>query len=168
MFLSDLDQVRTVAWAKNNLWQVHFVPSPPYPFDTWFPAFDFNMNTAILTTWHPEGYHQADTEVPESTTTYTITLGFYDDENDTLLKYFTDWIDKILGTCDLGYTEIMPVKQAARMLITKRFNTRRSIVEKSPVTKSLMVIPTGAINFVGSANLALNTYSINFVVVGTA
>ena len=101
MFLTGIEQLRSVEWGKNYLWSVRFQAKSPYdlkaPFDQWFPAIEIEENISTLISLPIEAY-MATYKIPKSTSVFDVRLTFMDDLNHTVFDWLDDWVVNSLTT----------------------------------------------------------------------
>lgn len=171
--------IRNVEFAKNFLWVVDFIESsesiaPPEPFNTFFPASDVtfpvsNLNVETVT------FGQSAFDRPANESPRDINITFFDDESNTLLKYFFDWqvLDiKNKGGFMSGVKDSHQAVTADSFSVNRRVYPTRQIrltlldaYRSEKTTFTYLVYPKDSIDFAGAQASEARTYTISFAVV---
>lgn len=170
-----ITQIRSVEWEKKFLWIVDFVDfKPPAPFNEFFPANDITIPFGVLES-HQIDLAQDVVNVPLRVVSGEITMTFYDDENRTLLKWFSDWMNLdianngkfVSGLADEhqsvsadSFGEVRKVRPVRQM----RFAGLDAGRDETLV-HNVWVYPDGEISFNGAQVSDAQTYTISFKVV---
>lgn len=173
---SGITAIRSVEWAKKYLWIVDFVdPKPPAPFDKFFPANDITAPLSIVESQLIDLPHSS-LSFPKRGVQQDLRITFYDDEQQTLLRWLSDWqkIDLLnqglfvsgLGdshqvVCEDsfgdGQRRVSPLRQVRFALL--------DAFRDEVMVKTYWVYPDGEIVFNGGQASEATTYSVNFKVV---
>ena len=168
-FLRDITMLRKVEWSKSYLWDVlldgsnNGSPSPPAPFDDWFPAVDITENSANLDSHIQEAYMTI-LKFPLKSNTRSINLTFVDDINNTLYNYFKTWINRDILNLNSRNFHVSVLEDAARIIHIQKLGADRQLLTGQ--LTSYLVYPEGSLNFTGSSESTLHTYQVELVVVG--
>lgn len=170
---------RSVDFDKNFLWVVDFVGGgdslkPPAPFDAFFPASDVTFKLASLNS-NEFVQGQSKFSFPQSSNVKDISITFYDDEQRTLQKWMSDWINLDIlnngkymsGLLDNHVTvandsfgesrQVKPVRHI-RLLLLNAFR-------KDVLIRNYKIYPDGDIDFSGSQASQATQYTMAFKVV---
>lgn len=163
----NIDDIRQVEWDQGYLWDIKFIEliNPSHksklssPFDEWFPANSVNDERFSITE-HPIDLHQyAGFPFPNGSSQRSITIGFYDDIKNTLLKWITKWVKTDILN-DGKY--LTTLTRCTKQLQIVKLNSQREQVD----TFSYLVIPSGSIEYQGTEQSDSTVYSVRFLIVG--
>lgn len=173
VFLNNIDQIRQIEWDQGHLWDVSFSETVNKqhksklisPFSDWFPAESVNDERFSLSTFDQELHQFSGFPFPSGAQQRSITLGFYDDINNTLLKWVTKWVKTDILNDGKFLT---PLARCTKILRLAKLNSQRQMVPDSqnPNIFSYLVIPSGSAEFQGSENPSSTVYSVRFLIVG--
>jgi hypothetical protein len=169
--------IRSVEFDKRFLWAIDFVNTftPPAPFDNFFPASEVsfgmsNVNTKTIP------YGQRELEIPINESPREVSITFYDDTSQTLLRYFKDWMEldiKNNGQFMSGLEDNHPIvttdsfgngqrrvfpSRTIRLTHLDAYRTQNSIY-------SYRIFPKGQIDFLGSQASEATEYTVQFAIV---
>ena len=158
-FLNSIEQLRSVSWGNKYLWDIQFNDSNLLaPFNTWFPALDVEEELAHVDSLSWEA-GLTSFRVPQKTKSLSLKITFIDDNLTSLLTWITIWQNQsILNSGQYVST----VSTAARMVTILKLNSQRQTI----VQTAYWVYPDGTITFMGNSEGGLQTYAVNFVIVG--
>ena len=164
MFLNNKQQIREIPWGENHLWDVK-IDGAPAPFDEWFPAVSVSENVYTIEN-HQFQFYLNSYSVPKNTAEFTLSLTYQDDENLTLLNWFSDWVnDTILGG-DTGL--VAPLEHAAkRVQFVKLRHANGDKALAGPIV-SYLVIPDGSGNYEGESSTGPLQYTMDLIITGKA
>jgi hypothetical protein len=162
-----IEDLRSIEWSKDHLWDARLfdVKSTSQggggdigKFTKWFPATTVDENLATLNNHTFEGFLST-YSVPLNSSEFTITLGFYDDEQHSIVHWLTNWINNgILN----GGKYVTTANEAKRSLQIRKFTAQHKIISNT----IYWVIPDGELNFEGSSESGIHEYSMTFKVLG--
>ena len=172
-----IDILRNTDWQTQYLWTVDFIEfGPPAPFDAYFPASDVSFPMGIV----EEGNlltGQSDFYFPVGTKSKELSVTFYDDNSNTMLNYFKDWMELDIGN-DRKFTSGLLDKHAvvrARTCVISDgglVHPTRTIkisllgrYKKSIQTHTYRVFPIGQFDFAGTQASEAKTYTMQFRIV---
>lgn len=172
----NIEHLRRVEWAKRYLWIVDFDGfKPPAPFDNFFPANDIQVPMSIVESRQIDLPNDS-LNIPIRTTQRDLRITFYDDSNNTLLRWFTDWqkldilnLDMFVSCLgdshdtvapDSSFGKVRPVVPV-RQIKLALLNPGRDQV----LVKNFWVYPDGEILFSGNQQSEAQTYTVNFKIV---
>ena len=173
---SGITSIRNVEYDKRFLWAVDFVNTftPPSPFDTFFPASEVTIPVAQV---NEESiiFGQSELPYPINESPREISITFYDDASQTMLRYFKDWINldiknngafmsglndshQAVATDSFGNSRaVFPTRQI-RLAHLDAYRTQNSFYSYS-------VFPKGSLDFVGSQASEAQEYTLTFSIV---
>ena len=154
-FLKDLRQLREIEWKKSHSWTVKF-PDAPSPFEKWFPASDITIDKYIHS---PLAIQTATSEfqIPRGSGLRNIRMTFYDDENNTLLRWFTSWVNgDILN--DGEY--VTSIDQSVRELDLQKLGREKEILE----TSRFWVFPVDTLPESYTSESSIVQYEVSFYI----
>lgn len=113
-YLQNIDQVRSVEWAKSHLWDVK-LETAPAPFNEWFPAFqvEFEIGDVVAKVIDTT---VSQFKIPGSMHVRSIRLHFYDDVEGTLELWFDDWINRVMFNRGLKVSTISEVTKVLHLM----------------------------------------------------
>lgn len=177
---SGITSIREIEFDKKYLWTIDFVDGagsikPPAPFDNFFPASDVSFPLGVIESFSTDVAH-SQIQFPISTTARNLEVTFYDDDERTLLKWFSDWINKDIlneGEFISGIKDAHPLLSGTDSFdVTRNVAPCRKVVlallspfKKQVITKSLWVYPTGNLDLGLSQDSAPQTYTVSFAIV---
>jgi hypothetical protein len=132
MYISAVEDLRNIAWAKSYLWDARFVEAPA-PFDAWFPAHSIEEDLGAIRHTLIQGPLKQ-YKVPTGSAPLTIRMSFFDDESRTLTSWLSNWIKQIVN-CDTGY--VQTITEVCRTLQIQWLNSQRMAVR----TATYLVFP---------------------------
>lgn len=167
MAIFNIDQLREVEWDQGYLWEIKFGEStnPQHaskltaPFNDWFPATTVTDERLSMSEYSPDLHQFRGFPFPDGSPQRTITVGYYDDMNNTLLKWVTKWVkEDILNngkylTC---------LQDCTKELYITKLNSQRIPID----IFNYLVIPTGQLEYNGSEHSESNVYQMRFHIVG--
>lgn len=163
-FLSGIDSVRRVEWARSYLWDIRFEgtpeggTAPPSPFNEWFPALDVSEQRADLAS-HTIEIPGGSFKIPHRSSVFEISVTFLDNTDHVLRLWLENWINNEIFKG--GKTK--PLKECCRILHIAKLGLDRSVLK----TDSHLVFPEGQIKFDGNSSSDLIQHQITFVIAGT-
>jgi hypothetical protein len=168
VWLNSIEQMRPDSlgkdWSKNHLWDIRFDdPAPPAPFDEWFPATDVRINKSALEVYTGMSPY-TNFQLPQNSSLFDMSVTFLDVIDYTLEKYFSEWVNSNMFVND--GKNINYITEIARKVTVARLGNKRSSEIKD--INGYLVFPFGNIDYEGKSDGAVNTYSVNFVIVGGA
>jgi hypothetical protein len=168
--------IRAVEYDKRFLWAIDFQNTfkPPAPFDTFFPASEvtFGMQNVNEETIN---YGQSAISYPINDSPREVSITFYDDKDQTLLRYFKDWMEldiknngRFMSGLQDNHTavsadsfgnrrNVAPSRQI-RLIHLDAYRTENSIY-------SYLIFPKGSIDFLGSQASEATEYTLSFTIV---
>ena len=167
--------IRSVEWGKKYLWVVDFEdPKPPAPFNAFFPANDITVPFSLLESKLLELPNDG-LPFPIRANQRDIRISFYDDQQGTLLKWFSDWqkLDLLnLGqfTSGLGdsHETVAPDSfgkvRSVQPLRQIRFGMLDATKDEVLV-KNFWVYPDGEILFSGNQASEAQVFQVTFKIV---
>lgn len=181
MFLKGIEDLRSVRWGASYCWDVRFLGAPR-PFDKWFPASEVTVNVATIKS---HTFEAANTSFafPIGTSAADLNITFYDDEDHTLLNWFTAWMNGVIvAQAESGGT--LKESKGTQQLVTSiqeievvKLNRQREIADHGvqfngnmyqiSSSSTYKVYPTEAINFKGNSQSGIEQYSVSFQIVGS-
>lgn len=197
-----IGQLRSVEWSRKYLWSVKFLDEhapgsvfrneplkdnptfagsqvPDEPFGDFFPAADIDIDESTMRTRSEDGYY-GPIEFPEDTDVKSMRLTFMDDQNNTLYKFFKDWINiRITGRrrYTLPITECLKQVEVRKLKLVSigEFATglagdlgpgepqgNGSIAD----IDQYWVFPRGAIQYNANSQSETHLYSVELVIAG--
>lgn len=168
MAIFDINKLREVEWDQGYLWEIMFKETSNTghksklvaPFDEWFPAATVNDERFSIAE-HPIDVHQfGSIPFPNSSVQRSITVGFYDDMNNTLLKWFSTWVNEDILNKGLYLT---PLSQCTKEIYITKLNSQRQPIG-SPI--SYLVIPSGNLDYQGTEHSDSTIHSVRLLIVG--
>jgi hypothetical protein len=180
-----IDQIRNIDFAKGYLWAVRFIePAPPSPFTNYFPASNIEIGEISLDSYNFESGQSA-YRIPERSGVKTVTITFYDDENFTLQRWMSDWVNiDILNrgqymSCLLdghpveGGRESRTVNFLGDGIVwpTRKIEFFRLGRDLEPVPnteKTLLIYPEGELSLSATSSSEALQFTLTFVIVGDA
>lgn len=181
LFGSDgIEAIRNTEWGKKYLWAVRFSrPTPPSPFERYFPASDIEINDGEIEQLVFE-QGQGSYKAPSKSTTRSLSITFYDDSRATLHKWMRDWIkldilnnDQFMS-CMLDdhapvATRLVEFAEGNRVWPTREIEFFRLDENWEPVVgteRRLTIYPESALQLDGSSQSELNVINLTFAIVG--
>jgi len=166
-FLNTQDQLREIEWGKKYLWDIKFEDAPE-PFDEFFPAADVDESKARLETFTLERYI-TNIQIPHRTAIRNIRLTFFDDQDNTLVDWLDDWINRKIFRIDSNsgfqISSVASLEESVKLVQLLKFSSDRvSLIEGGII--SYWVFPEGELIFNGSSSSDAQTYTQNFIIVG--
>jgi hypothetical protein len=174
--VSGITAIRNVEYDKRYLWVIDFPDTfaPPSPFDDFFPISDITLpfasvNEKLLP------YGQSELSIPINESTRDMSITFYDDKDQTLFKYFKDWMQ--LDIKNNG--QFMSGLQDSHTTVARdSFNNVRRVWPTRTIrlikydayrTETAFyrfsVYPKGTLDFVGSQASEAQDYTVTFAIV---
>jgi len=179
-----IDVIRSIDYDTKYLWAINVVGNgtPNAPFDKFFPAQDVTLPFAISETETIE-FAQSSVQVPIKTTGKELSITFYDDENRTLLKWLSDWINidiqnggkfmsgiydnhtiesigsVVRSTKITGGERVIPVRTLSISLLSKNKKV------DTTTSYSYDVFPVGELTWSGDHSSEAQTYTMRFAIV---
>ena len=164
MFLNSKQQIRDIPWGENHLWDVKLFDAPA-PFDEWFPAISISENVYTMEN-HQFQFYTSTYSVSKSTAEFTLSVTYQDDENLTLLTWFSDWVNNTILGDETGL--IATLEEAAkRIQVVKLRHSNGAKVPAGPIV-SYLVIPDGSGNYEGESSTGPLQYTMDLIIVGKA
>jgi hypothetical protein len=165
VYLNRIDQLRTIEWGKEYLWDIQF-PSAPSPFNNWFPASNVEFPTATLKSKTFTGA-LSEYSIPIGTGEHKITITFLDDINHTLLDWLTAWINTTVVNIE-GHAYVKTLDEAKNKVFIARLGNDRNALSVGGVAyiEGFWVYPEGSPVFKGGSDSKPFTYSQDFVIIG--
>lgn len=164
MFLTDINQIRTVKWGKPYLWDVRFHAEGDYaipqPFNNWFPAVEVEENVLTLESYNFDAFIST-YKIPKSTTLFDIKITFLDDENHTLMGWLRDWVN-ITILNDENYVSRVADPGVLRTIQIAKVNSKKEQI----YVDSYFVYPEGALYFQGTSDSGAQMMIMTFIIVG--
>jgi hypothetical protein len=160
MAILSVTNLEKVDWGRSYLWDLQF-PDPllPSPFDTWFPAVDFNDSrlTSISNSvpWFIREY-----KFPVNAAANMITISFYDDLNGSLYTWLTNWYNYIYDDYDDG---VCTIEDASKQMFVRKLDLSKNVLSST----LYLVYPEGPISDTWNSESGNKTYSLSLVVVGS-
>lgn len=171
--------IRNIEVEKRYLWVVDFIPgansiTPPAPFDDIFPASEVNIPFTNLSTDNI-GFGQTELQIPKNETARDLSITFYDDEQRTLLKWFSDWMRLDIKNNGAYMSGVNDQHQA---VAADSFGNQRRVYPTRQIRLSLLdsyrsevahynylIFPKDSIDFAGSQVSEATQYTLNFAIV---
>jgi len=157
-----LDNLKSVKWARTNLWEIQFIssngPSVPAQFSSWFPASNVKQN---LWTLNHETFNIGNTTVsiPLNTTEFTVEVTFFDDVTLSVHNWMTDWVNNTI----LKSYGTQTLDKVGNTINIKKLSPDR----RTPVSElSFLVYPRGSFEWTGDSEPAPLTNSVEFAIIG--
>lgn len=160
-FLNNISELRSIEWGKSFLWDFR-IPDAPSPFNAFFPAIDIEENVANLESFSFEAYNQT-FKIPKSRSVKGIEVTYIDDENNTGLSFFTDWMSNQIFFESTNRSSTATLQEAAKRIQIQKLNTNREPL----LLSSYLVYPEGPLTFRGNSESGNRIHQVNFVVVAT-
>jgi hypothetical protein len=157
MYITSINQMRGVEWAKNFLWDMMIVGAPA-PFDSWFPATEVTEPLASLAS-HQFTHHIQEFAVPKNTTMSQMSITFLDSYNYKLAQFMSDWYASILG----DYTGLQCLTDAVKEIHIQKLSYRRNVLSHH----QYWCYPDGAFNLQLSSSPGPLTHQITLNVAGS-
>lgn len=156
VFLKDFKQVRAIQWGTNYNWDIKF-DGAPSPFSDWFPVteLDLNIGDGIPFTYMPA---RQDYKFPMMKSSGTISLTYYDDDNNTLFNWINKWFSDIYSS-DGG---ILSLKESVKKLTVLKTDLKKNIID----TTVYYVFPYGDHSYKGQSSPELMLYTTSFNIAG--
>lgn len=155
-YLSSLNQVRKIEYARSYSWDVRF-PDAPSPFNSWFPAIDYtdslNISQSFKQNWYLKTY-----SVPQNSGLPDVMLTYYDDVNNTLANWMTKWHSSIYDDA----RGLLYLEDAVRPLYIAKLDNKKNVIS----TKIYYVYPEGTVIESGNSQSDVKQYSAAFTVAG--
>ena len=157
MAIINIENLRAVQWDKSNLWDITIDDMPTSPFTGWIPVNDVQLGFFGVS---GESIGSTGLEIPYTRTVPTFNLSYYDDEELTITKFFTDWLKSMVS--DDGY-DVMLLEDAQKKITIQKLN---SVLDEATQTWIFNAYPTGNIEYHGDSDGSLSVYSLTFTVSG--
>ena len=162
-----IDNIRAVEWDQGYLWEIKFTESlnPDHQskltgqFKEWFPAATVNDERLAISEHSLDLHHFKQFPLPDGSPQRSITVGFYDDINNTLLKWLTTWV-KVDILNNGKYLTCL--EKCTKILHLTKLNSQRKPID----TFNYLVIPSGTVEFSGTETSESNMYQMRFNIVG--
>lgn len=159
-FLRNIDELRSVEWSASYLWDIRFTdPTPPAPFNNFFPAQDVQENLTNLESYQQELMHKA-VKVPHRSSPRSIAITFADDIDNTLLNWLHEWMEGEIFNDDGSKVKVLD--EICRRIDILKLDESRNTLQ----TTSYWVYPEGPLNFNGTSQAQPHQYNFTFVVAG--
>jgi len=174
-----IETIRSINYGTTYLWTVDFIDTngikPPAPFDAFFPASEVTFNLGIINS-HTVEMGQSSITFPRNTTFKTVDVTFFDDENRSLQRWMSDWMNVDL----LNYGEFMSgINDSHQVVAADSFgNSSRSVQPMRHIRIALLdkyksetvvynynVVPDGNIDFGGTQASEASQFSMKFNIV---
>lgn len=194
------EKLSSVSYQNSLSWEVAFFPANrndilnptksllPAPFNEFFPVATVSENILSISEYGFQNMY-SNYSIPQKSSELVIDISFYNDENNYVLNYITDWINKdILG--DGKY--VSPLKEIVKCLAIRKYSlepnpesygnanangifgyqgqfNNRTVLEHKKInvsSKYYLVYPTGSINWDGDSDGQIPTYSLQFHIAG--
>ena len=152
-------QIRQIEWGAKHLWDLQFSePSPPSPFNEWFPAVDVSENVYTMVL-HDVQFYLSSFSLPKNTAEFDLSFTYTDDVELTLLRWFSAWVNEdILGNERL----VKPLDLCKRTLALRYLNHNHDVLHES----KYLVIPDGSGNYEGDGDGGAQQYQLQLKIVG--
>lgn len=175
-----------VDWGLSYFWNVRWTgialsssatyDLPDGQFASWFPASTIDEDIAAVEsyTFHARG---GSWKVPfRRGIVRQIRMSFYDDEDNTLLDWFDQWINgsaastdpasdpDTVGIFDRAGTRVSPIKDCVRQLEVNRLNSDGTTGNNVP--REYWVYPDGLITFHGNSSSEARVFSVTLIIAG--
>lgn len=160
-FLNNISELRAIDWGKSFLWDFR-IPDAPSPFNAFFPAIDIQENLASLDSFDVEIYNTT-VKIPKSRSVKTVELTYSDDENNTGLSFFTDWVSNTIFSETSNRPHTATLQEASKRIQIQKLNSNR----ESLLLSSYLVYPEGPLTFKGDSESGTRINQINLIVVAT-
>lgn len=163
-FLREISQLSEVEWNVDYLWDCKFAQTftqglPEY-FVNWLPVVDIDENLATAVNETQE-LATTSASIPKGTSEFDLQITFMDDDKNSLLKFFANWINvRIQG----GGSYLTSTLEDSYKEIWIRKLTREKVEVE---TRSYLVIPEGGLNFAGKSTSDASLYNMTLKIVGT-
>ena len=181
-----IGNLRFTEWGKKYLWDVKFdiasrtVRDELGKFKDFFPASDVEVLTANIDSL-PFDLHLSAFKIPQKSEIKDITLTFYDDEANTLFRWFSDWMnldilnngnfisalndDHRISEIEPGLTdsfgsdrEVWPI----RAMQIRRLDSMMKPISQN----TYLVYPEGQLTYNGSSASEAVIYTLKFIILG--
>ena len=151
--------IREIQWGSTHLWDVHFQdPTPPAPFDSWFPAVSVSENVYTMENQTFQ-FYLSSFSIPKNTAEFSLDITYQDDVKLTMLNWFSDWVNEgILN----GEDEVTPLSACNRKVAVRKLNYLHEVVSES----IYYVVPDGSGNYEGESDGNGQQYQLNMKIVG--
>ena len=159
-------QIRRIEWGAKHLWDLQFSdPSPPSPFNEWFPAVTVSENVYTMEN-HDVQFYLSNFSLPQKTAEFNLSVTYQDDVNLTLLRWFSDWVNVgILNEEKL----VTPLAECARKLTLRYLGydlKAATDIDDQPLETTYYVIPDGSANYEGEGDGGGHQYQLELKIVG--
>jgi len=192
-----IGRLRSIEWSRKYLWSIGFIDiapqnelsgssSPIGPYSPsergevgFFPCVDVDETQATLQTLSADVYGTT-LRVPQRGELTTLKVTFIDDAENTLFKFFRDWIAlDILN----GGEYVSPIEECVKAIELRKMKYASIAdygatigaaigvndgADSNPITEvtRYWVFPEGSITYNGGSTSDVNTYSIDLVAAG--
>ena len=161
-FLNRISQLRNIEWGKSFLWDVR-IPEAPSPFNSFFPAVDIEEGLANLESFSFEAYNNS-YKIPKNRTVKDIKLTFTDDQQNTGLSFFTQWMSNEIFAENDGNSTVATLQDAAKQIIIQKLPPSRG---DAILQSSYLVYPEGPLSYKGNSESGGLIHQVNLIIVGT-
>lgn len=146
-----VETLRGLQWDKSNLWDI-FIDGNT--FQGMVPSNDISMGYFGIGT---EGVGSSGLEIPASRTVPTFNLSYYDDEDLTMTKFFTAWLQSIASIDGFRYELLENIQKY--IVVSKLDSTKQTTYDWL-----FQGYPTGTIEYHGDSDGSLPIYTLNFII----
>ena len=151
MAIIDVESLRDIQWDKSNLWEISIEDNT---FLGFVPSNDISMGFFGIGT---EQVGSSAIEFPATRTVPTFNLSYYDDEDLTQTKFFTEWLRSMVS---LDSYRVELLENAHKLITISKLNSKRQIIWEWV----FHAFPTGNIEYHGDSDGSLPIYTLNFIV----
>lgn len=163
----NIDQLRAVEWDQGYLWEIMFTNSknPQHeskltaPFNEWFPANSVTDERLAISEYSQDLHLFKQFPFPDGAPQRSITVSFYDDINNTLVKWLTTWV-KVDILNNGKYLTCL--QDCTKELHLTKLNSQRKAID----IFRYLVIPSGTLEFSGTESSESTVYQMRFLIVG--
>ena len=159
-FLTSIEQIRIINFGVSYLWNVRFLPAPPFPFEKWFPAIDIDEPQFIIRAFDIDG-PLSSYSVPHRSEELVIKMTFLDNVDRVLVDWFTKWKNQIIKKFGGGWC-VEYLNKVVRMMQVQKLDQKRNQIS----LKSYWVYPEGELDDRGDSESMVKRYDLNFRVCG--
>ena len=119
------NMIRGVAWSKGWMWDCN-VPDAPAPFNSWFPATEFEED--LFSPGQPKKVNVGTQsfELPGDRETTPITFSFPDNDQGVLQEWLENWVNNVLYRQD---GTVATLREGTKCINFARLDSTRSMVQ---------------------------------------
>lgn len=164
-YLQGITDLSSIEWSKTWLWDIRFgggedsvkSPPPPSPFNSWFPASDFNETSNISNTLIMS-YFISQYKFLQTTSSTDIQMTVHDDVDGTIYTWLSDWFNYVYDSSD----GVCTLQDAYKQLDVIKLNSKREPI----IGYTYYVVPEASISEMLHSSADTKSYSLSLAVIG--